>query len=599
MEIRHEVAGEPVVIHVAETEDDIEPFRDFIRANKRCLGLDTETTGLDIYSDSFRCRTVQFGNAKESWVLPVELSFEFCEEAKKAFEYADKFVIHNAAFDLQVIEQCFGIPMEKMWPKAIDTKILAHLVNPVAKDEGGIGHSLEELTREYIDSEVADSVKSLMRDLAAETKGATTNTIWAKIDVWHPHYLKYAGMDPILASRLASKLAPLVPAESEDLVGFEHRVAEVCSYYERTGFLLDVDYSKQLANDLKYKESLAKEVAMGYGCEKVSSTDQVADVLEALGVKILGRTPSGKRQVNDDLLTETANGDNPQAAEFAKAVAEAKRAGKWRKTWVDTFLRTRDAKDRCHAAINPLRARTARMSISGIPAQTLPAGDWTIRRCFIADPGESIASVDYQAQELRVLAALSGDRTMIEAFRNGLDLHQITADAAGVERSVGKMANFQKVYGGGAAALATAAHISFPVAQKVHQAFSAKYPEVDRLSRDLQKRATQDGYIVTGSGRRLPVDEDRAYSSLNYLIQSTSRDVTARALLRLHDEGYTPYVRLPIHDEVLCSVPEDYAGWGAAQVGKIMTEWMGPVRVGTDPSVYGKSWGHGYMKEEG
>jgi DNA polymerase-1 len=363
--------------------------------------------------------------------------------------------------------------------------------------------------------------------------------------------------------------------------------------------LLDVDYSRELSSELKYQESINNEIALKYGCDNVNSTDAVADVLETFGVTIKGRTPSGKRQVNDDLLVDLAewvgDADEPvAAAEFARAVIEAKKAGKWRKTWVENFLSQADTGNRCHASINPLQARTARMSITGIPAQTLPAGDSTVRRCFLADPGHLIASVDYQSQELCVLAALSGDRTMIQAFKQNADLHQITADAAGVSRKVGKATNFTTVYGGGPAKVAETAGISFPEAKRAVDAFAETYPGVAVLSQKLQREAAGNGYITTPSGRRLPVDPTRAYSSLNYLVQSTARDVTGRALLRLHDAGFTPYVRLVIHDELLASVPEAMAVWGAEEIGKIMTEQMDGVTISTDPEVGQRSWGSLY-----
>ena len=238
------------------------------------------------------------------------------------------------------------------------------------------------------------------------------------------------------------------------------------------------------------------------------------------------------------------------------------------------------------------------MSITGIPAQTLPSRVWMIRRCFLADEGHVVASVDYKAQELRVLASLSGDPTMIQAFRDDLDLHQITADAAGVGRPVGKMANFQKVFGGGAGALAVAAGIPFPVAKRVHDTFSATYPGVTKFGAQLQREAARDGYIITPSGRRLPVDETRAYASLNYEIQSTARDITCRAVLRLHEAGYTPFLRLPIHDEVLCSLPAADAEAYAQDIGRIMVEEMENVTIATDPEVGGRSWGSLYLKEK-
>jgi DNA polymerase-1 len=377
-------------------------------------------------------------------------------------------------------------------------------------------------------------------------------------------------------------------------VPYEHRLGEICSIMERTGFLLDLNYTKELSATLRYDESRFNEIALHHGCENVNSTEQVADVLEAMGVVIKGRTAlAGKRQVNDDLLSKIAEQDGDLGV-FAEAVIEAKKAKKWRSTWVDTFLKTADAGNRCHPSINPLRARTARMSITGIPAQTLPASDSTIRRCFVADRGQLIASVDYQAQELRVLAALSKDQTMIQAFKDDADLHQLTADAAGVERPIGKMANFLKVYEGGPAKLAQQAGITFPVAKRVLDAFAATYPGVGVLSAELQRKASADGFIVTPTGRRLPVDPTRAYSALNYTIQSTSRDVTGRALIRLHEAGFTPYLRLVIHDEILASLPERDAEGCAEAIGQIMEEHAGPVFIGTDPKVGKRSWGSLY-----
>src|SRR5699024_5088007 len=145
--------------------------------------------------------------------------------------------------------------------------------------------------------------------------------------------------DPILAARVLQKLVgPLKSAAPQSLISYEHRLAEVCSYMERTGFLLDVDYSTELRSELKLKEALADETALEWGCEKVNSTDAVADVLEEYGVKIIGRTPSGKRKVDDALLQKVIDEHPDGVGEFAQSVIDAKKAGKWRKTWVESFL---------------------------------------------------------------------------------------------------------------------------------------------------------------------------------------------------------------------------------------------------------------------
>lgn len=596
-EIRHRVEGDNVSIKVAERVEDLDGFRDFVRKNMKVLAADSEATGVDTYAPGHKTRLWQFGNAYESWVIPVELGGQFVEDVRRTLLGVNELWWQNGSFDLQEADRHLGVPMEKLWPKSRDTKIVSHLVDPRGQEEGGYGHGLESLTRAYIDAKVADEVKGSMAALAKKHK-TTKAKIWAKVDLFDPDYLLYAGMDPVLAARLAKKTLPLVPASSRPLLSFEHEVAEICSYLERTGFLLDVDYTKRLSAWLKEQEDKYKDVAATLGVENVNSTDQVAEAFLRRGVKLEKRTASGKLQVDKAVMKPlVAAGD-----ELAIAITEAKKAGKWRSTWVDTFLSTADENGRCHASINSLRARTARMSITGIPAQTLPSSDWMIRRCFVADPGQVIASVDYAAQELRVLAALSGDRAMIQAFKDGADLHWMTARAAFGEdatvkhRKWAKVVNFGRVYGGGVKTVQEQTGLDKETAQAVVDGFDKAYPGVQRLSRRLQNEAKRNGYITTPSGRRLPVDPDRAYSALNYLVQSTSRDVTCRGLVKLHRAGFTPYLRLPIHDEVVASLPIDKAEWGAARIGDLMAEHMGPVHVKTDPEVPGKSWGHDYMR---
>lgn len=586
---KHRVAGAEVTINVVETQDDLEGFRTFIRSNLRILACDTETTGLDIYSDDFRLRVVQFGNRDEAWVVPVERGGWFARNVASALRAVKTLVFHNASYDLQVLDRSLGMPMESLWPKVIDTRILAHLVDPRGREEGGSGHSLEDLTRRYIDAAVADEVKGLMNVLRLRHK-VTKATIWKTVDFNDPDYQLYAGMDTVLAARLSGILTPLVPSVSKHLIDSELHLAQVCARMEQRGFLLDVEYTRKLSDELRHEELDWSALAESMGCLNVNATDQVADVLESRGVQIKERTPSGRRKVDKKLLGElVAQGD-----EFATAVVGAKKARKWRTTWVDGFLQRMDSNGRCHAAINPLRARTARMSITGIPAQTLPAGDHMVRRCFVAEPGHSICSVDFQAQELRVLAALSGDQTMQQAFETGADLHQITADASGVDRKIGKMVNFAYVYGSGPRNIAEQGGITVATAKRVIAGFENAYPKVKQLSQRLQEEASHSGFVTTPFGRRLPVDKNRAYAALNYMVQSSSRDITAGGLLRLDDAGFTPYLRLPIHDEVVASLPEDKARWGARRIGQLMATDFRGVHIGTDSEVGKRSWGSLY-----
>lgn len=600
--IEERVSGEPVKIHVLERPEDLEAFREFIRNNLRGLAFDTETTGLDIYSPDFRLRMAQFGNRDTAYVIPVENFGSF--EVIRALEALAVLVIQNASFDLQVVERCLGVPMASLWPKVKDTKILAHLVDSRGREEGGSGNRLEDTTRVYIDAEVAERVKGSMTEIAKSLK-TTKAKVWKVVPLDHHGYNLYAGMDPILTTRAAEVLIPRVPAVSRKLIQFEHEVAEICSYYEQNGFLLDEEYTRNLRDRLLERQEKAEAAAELLGVENVNSTEQVADAFDSMRRFNWNRTPTGKRQVNSKFLEQLVEQDAPWG-ELARAVTEAKKAKKWRTTWVEHFLDGMDANGRCHASINALRARTGRMSITGIPAQTLPSKDWMIRRCFIADPGQLMVSVDYQAQELRILASLSKDPTMIQAFANGDDLHLMTAQAAwgshitkeDKERSWAKTVNFGRVYGGGPKTVAEQTGLSYPQAKRVVEAFDKRYPEVKKYSDELQMQAKHDGYVISPAGRVMYVDRERAYAAMNYMVQGTGRDVTARGLVRLHREGFTPYMRLPIHDETLSSLPELQAEWGGARIAELMAEQMGPVFIGTDADVGGHSWGSLYGAEE-
>ncbi|QBI98218.1 DNA polymerase I [Mycobacterium phage Bowtie] len=590
IELRHGVQGDLVTINVVETPEDLEGFRDFIRAHLNCLAVDSETTGLDIYQPTFRCRTIQFGTRDEAWVVPVELGEEFAHDALTAIRAVNSLVLHNASFDLQVFNRCFGLPMEELWPKVCDTQILAKLVDPRPFEAGGFGHSLEELVAEFIDKELAKNIKGLPVFLGKKHK-TTKAKIWSIIDLWDRDYLTYAGFDVIFTARICQELAPLVPDVSRGLVPYEHQIAEICSYIDRQGFLLDVDYTQALSDKWLEDQMVWEAVLLTeYGIDKVNATEDVAEALEEMGHVFTEFTDTGQRKVDKHVLAKLIEEGN----ELAEMVKEAKQLGKWRKTWVQKFLDVRDENDRCHTFINPLQARTSRMSITGIPAQTLPASASAVRRCFLADEGHVMASIDYATQELRVLAALSRDPRMIQAFKENADLHQITADAANVPRKVGKGANFLTVYGGGYKALAKNANVDFATAKRVLDVFSRTYAGVARYSKMLAAEAKKNGYIVNPLGRRLPVDSSRTYSAVNYMIQSTSRDVTCRALIRLHEAGFTPYLRLPIHDEIVASLPAEHAEWGAREIGRLMQEQMGPVLIGTDPEVGKRSWGSLY-----
>ncbi|MGW0575805.1 DNA polymerase [Streptomyces sp. NPDC002920] len=590
--LAYRLKGQPISIRVVESERDLSEFEEFV-SRHQILGFDTETTGLDWWAPDFRCRLAQFGTGAETWVVPVEKGPSFAAAVRWALLRLEWLVAHNGNFDLHVVEQTLGIPMEELAPKMWDTRLLAHLVDPRAVKERGPGLKLEELTKFYVCETTAEEVKGSIRELAKKYK-TTKEKIWKLVELFDSDFLLYAGMDPVLVYRLFQILYRLVPARSklQGLIGWEHQLAHVTAKMERTGYLLDVEYAEMRCAELSAEQQRWELVAKTFGVENVNSNQQLIDVFTDLGVRLTKRTSKGNLSIDDDVLSAI---DHP----LANAVVQAKKSGKWRKTWFERALNGRDSENRVHASINSLQARTSRMSISGsIPAQTFPAGDGYVRHMFLADEGHVSCSIDFGNMELRYLAAFSRDPTMLNAFLKGLDLHQITADAAEVARKIGKMANFLTVYGGGWAALMEQAHVDEATARKVLDAFARTYPGVGAFGKRLADEAKRTGFVYTATGRRLPVDPGKWFRALNYFVQGGSRDVTARALLELDKAGFGPYMRLPIHDEIVFSFPEKEASQMAREAARLMEFSVQGLLIPADAEIGERSWGSVLELEE-
>ncbi|MGW5115005.1 DNA polymerase [Streptomyces noursei] len=587
--IEYWVKGQTVCIHVVEAESDLQAFESFILANQDLLAHDSETTGLDWWNagvGTFRPRLWQFGTANESFVVPVEKGAAFREAVRWALKTAYRLIAHNGSYDLHVAEVCLGVPMEELAPKSWDTKLFAHLVDPRAVKEGGPGLTLEELTKHYICPVVADEVKGSITAIAKELK-VKKDDVWPAIPIDHYGYNLYAGMDPILAFRLFKILNAKVPVRSrkKGLISWEHRLAHITAKVERQGYLLDGAYAQAKSAELYEQQLKWETVARREGVDNVNSNAQIISALQARGIKLTKKTKKGNLSVDDEVLSAIG-------IPLTAAIIQAKKAMKWKATWFDRALASQDAEGRVRASINSCQARTARMTISGaIAAQTLPAGDSYVRHCFLAEPGHVTVSSDYGNMELRVLAAFSGDPTMLDAFDRNLDLHQITADAAGVDRKAGKGTNFTVVFGGGWRAVVEQYGVSEAEAKRAVKAFWETYPGVRRLADRLQREARRSGFIYTGTGRRIPVDRERVYAALNYFIQSTSRDITARALIELDRAGYTEFVRLPIHDELVFSFPRERAAELAENTARIMEMTVKGLLIPVDAEIGERSWG--------
>jgi DNA polymerase-1 len=608
----YEIAGNPVTVKVPESYDDLMQFRAWFREANAAgpIALDTETTGLDIYSPGYRLRTVQFGDQRTAWVILYELGNWFVEAALWALRHGRRFQIHNAPFDWAVLDRHAGVSIESLAPRTIDTRLKAGLVDPRQPQEGGRGTGLKPLSAYYLDPQAPDT----QGDLTAVFRSLklTKATGWAGIPLDHPTYLLYAGLDVLLTARLDVALdAELAKLDVRPrLVQYEHEIARICAVMQRKGMILDQEYTRTLDESLASEAIEFEGQALRYGVDNVNAPAQLRTALAAMGeqwdpdeVTATGALKVDKAVLHrfadmslqgEPLGTRTAN-------PLALAIIRSKRAGKWRSAYTSTFLDVMDSDGRVHPFINSMLARTGRMSVTRPALQTLPSSDSLIRRCLLAEPGHVMVSTDFAAVELRVLAALADVKQMKRAINAGEDLHSFTArmvfgeDFTPKHRKISKGIAFGKVYGGGAATIQRQTGAPMEEVKRALAAYDRVYPEVKRMSNRWQREAYETGMVhVSVTGRRLPLDRERTYAVVNYACQSAARDCLGQSLINLEEAGLLETLRLPIHDEVLASVPAAEAADYAREIERCMTFDLYGVPIEAEAEVGKRSWGSLY-----
>ena len=577
-----DILGVLVSVYVVETAADAAVFADWVRdVGAGWVGVDTETSGLDSWADGWELRLVQFATPNVAFVLdPVK----FRDDVQVALLSMPRTVFHNRPFDAAALTR--GGFEHLAWDGGIDTQVLAHIADSRSSRDGAVGHGLKALADAMIQPGLSDDQVELKAWARANKVSVATMFATAPTELFEA----YAGMDAILTVRLAKLLADKVEAIGcGHLVEFEIELQRVGADIQETGFKIDRAYAEWLGDHLESQAVAATTKLRMLGVDNPNSNNQIAGALIEAGVVWDGVTASGKPSVASDVLDSV---DHP-VADLVKAYRSA---NKLRKSYVVRALEASAVDGRCHADIRMLQARTARMSVSNPPLQQLPASDAMIRRMFVADPGMAICAVDYSQIELRVLAALSGEESMIAAIADGVDLHTNAAVSMGVSRKVAKMANFLTVYGGGAGQLSKAAGISMGEATAALGAFGRAFPAIAKYGDRLQLEAKYGADpVVTASGRRLMLDRGRLYSATNYVVQSSARDVLAEAMLMVdEDRVLSGCLLMPVHDELIFQAPIDEAeAWVDRMVDLMECDFKG-VHLAAEGEIYGASWGHGY-----
>ncbi len=432
-----------------------------------------------------------------------------------------------------------------------DTLLLAYLIDP-----GRATYALDDLAAEY--------GVELQPDPAADEETAAL--------------IRRAAGTLRLAGPLRARVAErgMEPLYRE----IELPLTRVLAAMEDAGVKIDTyrmgEITARLADRVEELEARAHELA---GEEfMLGSTQQVARILFEKLELTAGR--KGKTGYStDSKVLRTIRDEH----EIVAVIEEWREYSKLLNTYLGPLPSLISPEDgRLHTTFNQAVASTGRLSTTNPNLQAIPIRTELgreIRSAFVAEPGHRLVSADYSQIELRILAHVSGESKLREAFERGEDVHATTAsEVLGVpqaeltkdQRNVAKMVNFGIIYGISSYGLSENLEIPREQAQEYIDAYLARFPHVQDFIRRTIEQATRDGYVTTLFGRRRPIPELKAQNrqtrslgerlAVNSVMQGTAADVIKKAMVaahrRLRDEGRTARLVLQVHDELLVEAPE-------------------------------------------
>jgi DNA polymerase I len=581
------IAGD-VQLHLVNTIDEAMEMKRWLGQKREVLGLDTETSGLNPYAPGAKLRMVQIGDHHAGWAVPWEQWGGVVMECLNAYEDGP-IAAHNFPFDEKWmrIHAGWDIP----WARMHDTMIHYNMLYP------GQPAALKTITDKHIDPRASIGQHNL--DLAMKQNGWD----WATIPVDHPDFAMYSALDPVLAAYTWSFLrADQKYPESFDL---EMSVQRICAGMEDRGTPVDIEYSLKMRDQLEEYVTKSKAWAKDELGVSISSTQQLAKYFEEdLHAHIENRTPKGAPSVNADTLDKFAISPDPRVSQFAKFVLEVRKADKIRGSYFENFIK--DSSDGLlHPSIKTMRAVTGRMSVTDPALQTLHKNDKVVRNAITARPGEIMVSSDLDQVEFRIFAHLSNDPGLIETFLNsdatggdpfteiGKQVYQDQSfTKADPRRGLVKNVIYGKLYGSGVTRMAVSAGVPEDVMREVNDRLESSYPGIKRYQKEIERvlsdRLQTEGtaYINTlVTNRRIPVEDDRLYSGLNYTIQSGAAEVFKQDLVRADAAGLGEYLLLPVHDEILMSTPPEVAEEAKMTLAACMTTtegWAVPLTSGPE-----------------
>ena len=594
----------PHEYQLIETEEDARKLFDLF-VTKQILSLDTETTSVNPIDAELVGLSFAAEEGKAFYVaIPAERekAERIVNIFKPLYESPDILKIgQNIKYDMEVLMN-YGV---RLSAPMFDTMIAHYVLQPEQKHNMDIlAETLLNYQTVHIDELIGPKGKGQksMRDLSPAS------------------VCDYAAEDADITLRLYNVLKPRLKETNVEQLFYdiEMPLVPVLADMETTGVRLDTEAlaetSKVLTERMKQIERNIYELA---GHEfNIASPKQVGEVLfgEMKIVEKPKKTKTGQYVTSEEVLQQLRS-----KAPIVADILEHRGLKKLLGTYVDALPKLINPRTgHIHTSFNQAVTATGRLSSSDPNLQNIPVrgeDGKEIRKCFIPEPGELFFSADYSQIELRVMAHLSGDKNMIEAFREGYDIHAATAariykekieDVSRDQRTKAKRANFGIIYGITVFGLAERLEISRDEAKQLIDGYFETFPDVHAYMEKAKELAREHGYAETFFHRRRYLPDITSHNAtvrnfaernaINAPIQGSAADIIKIAMVKIYErfrkEGIRSRMILQVHDELNFSViPEE-----KEKVERIVLEEMQnayPLQV---PLVADSGWGKNWLE---
>ncbi|MCL4973914.1 DNA polymerase I [Neisseria meningitidis] len=554
------------------------------------IGIDTETTSLDAMNASLVGISIAF-QAGEAVYIPVGHSLTAAPEQLDLQDVLGRLKPHlgnpalkkigqNLKYDQHVFAN-YGIALNGI---AGDAMLASYII------ESHLGHGLDELSERWLGLETI-TYESLCGKGAKQIGFA---------DVAIGQATEYAAQDADFALRLEAHLrAQMDEKQLEMYEKMELPVAQVLFEMERNGVQIDrAELTRQSAELGAELMKLEQEAYAAAGQPfNLNSPKQLQEILfDKMGIptKGLKKTAKGGISTNEAVLEQLAP-DYP----LPKIILQNRSLAKLKSTYTDKLPEMISPRDnRVHTTYAQAVAITGRLASNNPNLQNIPirtAEGRRVRRAFTAPQGSVIVSADYSQIELRIMAHLSGDKTLITAFQNGEDVHRRTAaevfgiapeNVSSEQRRYAKTINFGLIYGMGQYGLAKSLGIDNLSAKNFIDRYFARYPGVAEYMQRTKEQAAAQGYVETLFGRRLYLPDIRnknanaragaERAAINAPMQGTASDLIKRAMIDvsrwLVSDDLKSKLIMQVHDELVLEVVETELDFVKEKLPQIMAK---------------------------